>query len=64
VSVGLIASLGHLGRRDEARRYLRKLLSLEPDFAIDKFAKGYPFKFDRDRERYLEGLRRAGVPER
>jgi DNA-binding SARP family transcriptional activator/TolB-like protein/Tfp pilus assembly protein PilF len=60
----LIASLGHLGRRDEARRYLKKLLSLEPDFTIDKFGKGYPFKFDRDRENYLEGLRLAGVPER
>jgi TolB-like protein/Tfp pilus assembly protein PilF len=60
----LIASLGHLGRRDEARRYLKKLLSLEPDFTIDKFGKGYPFKFDRDRDNYLEGLRLAGVPER
>jgi DNA-binding SARP family transcriptional activator/Tfp pilus assembly protein PilF len=60
----LIASLGHLGRRDEASRYLKKLLSLEPDFTTDKFGKGYPFKFDRDRDNYLEGLRLAGVPER
>lgn len=60
----LIASLGHLGRREEAGPYLERLLSLEPDFTIDKFGKGYPFKFDRDRENYLEGLRLAGVPER
>jgi tetratricopeptide (TPR) repeat protein len=60
----LIASLGHLGRRNDAKPYIERLLSLEPDFTIQKFAEGYPFKLDRDRENYLEGLRRAGVPER
>src|SRR5262249_42037711 len=33
----LIASLGHLGRRDEAQVYIRKLLSLEPNFTVERF---------------------------
>jgi adenylate cyclase len=60
----LISALGHLGRRDEARPYVEKLLSLEPDFTIEQFGQGYPFKFERDLQNYMEGLRLAGVPER
>jgi DNA-binding SARP family transcriptional activator/Tfp pilus assembly protein PilF len=60
----LIASLGHLGRRDEAREYILKLLSLEPNFTVEKFGQIYSFKKPSDRERYMAGLRLAGVPER
>ena len=60
----LIASLGHLGRREEARPYVEKLLSLQPSFTIEHFGRTYPFKWDEDRQHYLEGLRLAGVPER
>jgi DNA-binding SARP family transcriptional activator len=60
----LIASLGHLGRREEAQEYIRTLLSLEPDFTVEKFGQNYSFKRASDRERYLMGLRLAGVPER
>jgi DNA-binding SARP family transcriptional activator/TolB-like protein len=60
----LIASLGHLGQRDEAQLYINKLLSLEPNFTVERFGQIYSFKKASDRERYLEGLRLAGVPER
>jgi len=59
----LIASLGHLGRRDEAQPYIQKLLSLEPNFTIKLFAEVYPIQKEIDRDRYIEGLRLAGVPE-
>lgn len=59
----LIASLGHLGRRDEARPYIEKLLKIEPNFTVERFGKVYPFKHDVDREHYMMGLRLAGVPE-
>lgn len=59
----LIASLGHLGRLAEAKQYIDKLLTLEPGFTVQRFAKVYPFKKDSDRQRYIEGLRLAGVPE-
>jgi tetratricopeptide (TPR) repeat protein len=58
----LIAALGHLGRRDEARPYIAKLLSLEPSFTVERFGQVYPFKKASDRKRYMQGLRLAGVP--
>jgi DNA-binding SARP family transcriptional activator/Tfp pilus assembly protein PilF len=60
----LIAALGHLGRRDEAKPYVEKLLLLEPNFTVERFGKVYPFKRASDRERYMMGLRLAGVPVR
>jgi TolB-like protein len=60
----LIAALGHLGRRDEARPYIAKLLSLEPNFTVENFGQVYPFKKAADRRRYMRGLLLAGVPER
>jgi tetratricopeptide (TPR) repeat protein len=60
----LVAALGHLGRREEAKPYVDKLLSLEPDFTAEKFREVYPIKKASDRKRYIEGLRLAGIPER
>jgi hypothetical protein len=40
------------------------LARLEPSFTIERFAQIYPFKYARDAERYIAGLRLAGVPER
>jgi DNA-binding SARP family transcriptional activator/TolB-like protein len=58
----LIASLGHLGRRDEAAPLVEKLLSLEPNFTVERFGKVYPISRPEDRERYMLGLALAGVP--
>jgi DNA-binding SARP family transcriptional activator len=61
----LIASLGHLdGRREEAQVFVNKLLSLEPDFTVERFRQTYPIKKTLDRDRYTTGLRLAGVAER
>jgi tetratricopeptide (TPR) repeat protein len=60
----LIAALGHLGRRDEAKLYIGKLLALEPDFTAERFGRDYPIKQASDRRRYLKGLLLAGVPPR
>jgi tetratricopeptide (TPR) repeat protein len=60
----LVAALGHLGRREEAKPYVDKLLTLEPKFTVENFGEVYPIKKASDRKRYMEGLRLAGVPER
>lgn len=60
----LIAALGHLRRRDEAKPYVDKLLSVEPHFTVEHFAKTYPIKRPQDRRRYMRGLLLAGVPAR
>jgi tetratricopeptide (TPR) repeat protein len=58
----LIAALGHLGRREEAAPYLKKLLALEPHFTIAHFIRTYPLARQEDRENYALGLELAGVP--
>jgi len=60
----LIAALGHLRRAAEAKQYIAKLLSLEPHFTVEHFAKTYPIKRPQDRKRYMRGLLLAGVPAR
>ena len=60
----LIGALGHLGRAEEARPYIDKLLSLEPHFTVEHHAKTYPFQRASDRRRYMRGLLLAGVPAR
>jgi DNA-binding SARP family transcriptional activator len=60
----LIASLGHLGGREEARLFVDRLLSLEPDFTVERFQQTYPIKKTLDRDRYTTGLRLAGIAER
>ena len=59
----LIVSLGYLGLVEEARSYLRRLLQLEPGFSLHAFRETYPFRKVSDREHYIEGLRKVGVPE-
>jgi DNA-binding SARP family transcriptional activator len=59
----LIASLGHLGRIEEARKHLADLHQLQPDFSIDWFQANYPPLPADCRERYIKGLRKAGVRE-
>ena len=61
----LIAALGHLGLREEAQGYIATLRGpeMEPNFTVEEFGRTYPFGRDSDRQSYLQGLRRAGVPE-
>ncbi len=59
----LIASLGHLGRLEEAKRYRTQLARREPGFSVERFLHSYPVQHDSDRQRYAEGLWLAGVPE-
>jgi pentatricopeptide repeat protein len=59
----LIASLGLTGRLEEAERYLRELRRLHPDFSVGWFKENYPPLHGEGRERYIEGLRKAGVRE-
>jgi DNA-binding SARP family transcriptional activator/TolB-like protein len=57
-----LAALGHLGRKDEAATVLRRLLTIEPDFTIERYMSRTPLERTSDREHYAEGLRLAGAP--
>jgi len=41
----------------------RRLLTIEPDFTVERFIATSPLERESDRDHYAEGLRLAGVPE-
>jgi adenylate cyclase len=58
----LAASLALLGRLDEARSGIPDLLAVAPGYTVAAAAAHTPLR-GATRERYLDGLRRAGLPE-
>jgi TolB-like protein/DNA-binding winged helix-turn-helix (wHTH) protein len=60
----LVAVLGVSGRADEAREALKMLFERKPEYTVSFAREDLFFCADqRFADRYLEGLRRAGVPE-
>jgi adenylate cyclase len=57
------AALGQLGRADEARDAVSKLLRIYPRFSLVRHERAVPIAKAEQRARYIEGLRRAGLPE-
>jgi serine/threonine protein kinase/class 3 adenylate cyclase/pimeloyl-ACP methyl ester carboxylesterase len=57
----LLASLGHLGRIEEAQGVLEELLTKRPDFTTGFVRRTHLFTHAPDMDHFLEGLRRAGV---
>ena len=57
------ASLAMLGRDDEARAAMARLRALMPDLTLSRVPKMIPVKDPGAEARWLEGLRRAGLPE-
>ena len=58
----LAAANGQLGRTDAARTALHQLLRRMPDLTASDGRLDRPFARAADRERFLEGLRKAGLP--
>ena len=59
--LGLSACYGLLGREEEAREAAAEVLRIDPNFSIGKIIT--PFRNKADKERTLEVLRKAGLPE-
>lgn len=62
----LASALALLGRLDEARSEVRAGLALDPKFTIQRYRDGAQSGnpvFLRQRERVIEGMHKAGVPE-
>jgi adenylate cyclase len=53
----------HLGRMEEARAAAREVLRLHPNFRIREWRERPPYRDSLPLERYVEGLRKAGLPE-
>lgn len=61
---GHLSALGHLGREVEIVAVRARLLELEPAFTVESAIRRSPLVRRSDLERYGDGLRRAGLPEK
>ena len=52
-----------LGRTEDARRHTVLALEARPDFSVATWGKRLPYKNEADLQRFLDGLRKAGLPE-
>ncbi|MEE9210789.1 MAG: tetratricopeptide repeat protein [Kiloniellales bacterium] len=59
----LAATYAHLGRIEDAEWEAGELLTLLPDFTISAERARAPYKREEDLDLYIEGLRKAGLPE-
>jgi TolB-like protein len=59
----LAASLAQAGRIDEARHEAELFLLSNPNFKIRKWAASQPFRDESMRQHFVEGLRKAGLPD-
>jgi hypothetical protein len=57
----MAASYGQLGRIEEAQAALKEVLLLMPSMTMDDVRRQVPFKDPNHIERYLDGLRKAGL---
>ena len=58
--VSLLSLAGH---REEAEALAKRLLALEPNFSVDAWAKGQPFRNPEHIEPFVEALRQIGLPD-
>ncbi len=61
--LALIATYGHLGVEDEAAWEIDELLTLRPDYSLSTARQEALYERPEDIEKFIEGLRRAGIPE-
>jgi adenylate cyclase len=61
----LAAAYAHptVGRMDDAHKIVKGILSLQPEFSIAEVASRNPYKTKELLDRYVNALRRAGLPE-
>ena len=59
----LAATYGLLGRIDDAEWEGAEILTLQPDFTLADVRRRVPYKNSADLERWIGGLRKAGLPE-
>jgi TolB-like protein/Flp pilus assembly protein TadD len=61
--LALTTAYSWAGRLQEARAQAAEVLRINPKFSIKQRAKTLPYKNQTDHGRYLDGLRKAGLPE-
>ena len=62
--IWLAATYAQLGQMDDARCHAKELLRLWPNFSLQRLAKLLPYKSKPDLDHWIDGLRKAGLPEK
>ncbi len=52
-----------LNRLDDARNAIKTLSEVAPQLTVKEFARILPLRIDEEQNRFLDGLRKAGLPE-
>ncbi len=52
-----------LGRDEEARAEMKEILRLSPNASLSVWRERWPAKHRRDLDRYIDGLRKGGMPD-
>jgi len=60
----LAAAYAQLGRQSEATATVRNILEDNPDSSIELWGRAQPYQNEADLNHYIDGLRKAGLPER
>ena len=60
---GLAATYYLAGDEEEAHAEAGKVLKINPKFSVNNFGKSLPFKDQLMKERYIEAMRKAGLPD-
>jgi adenylate cyclase len=60
----LAACCVSIGEIDQAKSYVTELLRIKPDATVRYYKKSANYKNDADLERFLDALRKAGLPEK
>ena len=63
VYLTLAASYCILNKTEEARKAVEEILRIDPNFSIEYHAKTMPYKHQETGDRFIEALRKAGLPE-
>jgi adenylate cyclase len=59
----LAMAYAQLGCEDEARRHAEQVLRIDPNFSIQASAQRLPYKYKSDLDHFVNGMRKAGLPE-
>ena len=58
----MAAVYGSCGREKEARKAATEVLRINPKFTVESYARILPYKNQSDKDRTIQGLRKAGLP--
>jgi adenylate cyclase len=59
----LATSYTYLNRNEEAHKAVEEVLRIDPNFSLEYYAKTIPYKHQETTDNFVEGLRKAGLPD-